>query len=1816
MRLRPSIKARQRRSGARRALVLALAFALIASLAWSALAGGTEPADTYWSTVEADGPVAQYRLGDAAESSTLADSAGSDTATNSAIALGGAGPFPGSKSGAFGGEAYAALGSDPIEGAHEFTAEAWVDWSGSASYEEPIFDLGSSATDHMYLTPASTLAEHEMAFVIETSAEASARVTAPELKADGWHFLAVSETSSGTLTLYLDGKQVGQVTGQTLDPSSLGSVTDAYLGKSLAGAPGFHGSLSNVAFYAKALSASRIEAHYDAGEFPVDATAPTISGSTEDEQELTAHAEDWTGLASIEFGYQWLRCNASGEACSDIAGADEPHYLVAHADVEHALRVEVTGTNTAGKGDAATSAQTAAIAARKPSNSAAPAISGTAEDGQTLSASTGSWSGTPTISYAYQWRRCDGAGEGCSDIAGATSSAYTATFEDVGYRLRVRVSATNAVGSSEATSSASAFVAPTPLTELGAASEFGTEGSGEGQFKEPSAVAVGAEGDIFVLDRGNARIEKFTEAGSYLGQFGTEGSGDGQLSRPIALAVDGKGHVWVTDAGNERLEEFTEQGEFVRVAGEGLVGAAEGIAIDRAGRVWVSATYRGHLAVFGEDGEHLKDVGTHGSEPGQIGEPEGLTVDASGHVLVADYSNERVEEYDEAGEYVGEFGSPGGGAGHLASPFDVAIDAGHVFLSEFGYGRVQEFDEEGNFIAQLGQSGSEPDELASPYGLTVTPAHDLLIADSSNSRILRLSPEAPAAPTVLSAPEIYGAPAVGSVYESSAGVWHGSPRRSYSFQWQRCNASGEECSDIEGATNSAYTVIESDLGSTVRVLVTATNSLGSAESASAPSEVIVKPPVNTALPTISGTPQEGHELKADPGEWERASGYNYQWQRCNGLGEECTNVERGWEETYTPTEEDVGSTLRVIVTGWNGAGEASATSLASEVVQPSSAPTNTELPVVSGVAEVHQTLSAMPGSWHPSSSIFYAYQWQRCDEHGEGCESIDGAGSSSYVLTEADVGYTIRATVMASNSVGSNTVSSEATDAVAAPTPPSNTEAPTISGVFAIGRTVSAQKGTWSTLYPPLSYAYQWRRCNGAGESCSDIAGATSATYTLGAEDTSGHSLRVIVTATDSYGLSASSTSSAHYVVGNARITEYSYDANGNLESSTDGDGHTTKYEYGPDNEPTKVERADGSTTETGYDGDGLVTSQTDGDKHTTKYTRNVLGEVTEVTDPLGRKRTKEYDAAGNLTSLTDAAGRTTTYRYDPANRLTEKTYSDGTTPDVEYEYDADGNKTKMVDGTGTSTYHYDELDRLTEATDGHGDTTSYEYDLANDQTKLTYPGGHVVERSYDEDGRLASVKDWLGNLTSFAYDPDSDVTSTTFPEGTGETDHYSYDLADAMTGTSFKKGSETLASLSYGRDDEGQVASATSTGLPGEESTSYSYDAANRLSKDGSTTYEYDGAGNPTKLGSSTAAYDEAAEVEHVGGTDYAYDELGERTKATPSSGPATSYGYDQAGDLTSVNREAAGEAPAIEDSYAYDGDGLRSSETSGETTKHLTWDEAEGLPLVLSDSSYSFIYGPGDTPIEQISSSGTVTYLHHDQQGSTRLITGSSGTVEGKCTYTAYGTPTCEGTATTPLGYDAQYTSTDTGLVYLRNRVYDPSTAQFLTVDPAVAVTRSPYNYAGDNPLTYRDRSGLGIEEIFEGGSGIPCPWCSAAEGVAEALEGAYHEAQHGIEWVNNQVGAEELGESVEQGAGAARSGCELLEKDGTGKVHGEIPSHPNPEWTEEDLEQVAEDLRDSIGQRAKELGEKGEEAGHRTRVGAEEKLLRQIERLLGGS
>jgi RHS repeat-associated protein len=533
--------------------------------------------------------------------------------------------------------------------------------------------------------------------------------------------------------------------------------------------------------------------------------------------------------------------------------------------------------------------------------------------------------------------------------------------------------------------------------------------------------------------------------------------------------------------------------------------------------------------------------------------------------------------------------------------------------------------------------------------------------------------------------------------------------------------------------------------------------------------------------------------------------------------------------------------------------------------------------------------------------------------------------------------------------------------------------------------------------------------------------------------------------------------------------TKHKYDDNGNLEALTNPNNHTTTYVYDAVDQRTEAKAANGEVSKTAYDSEGNVESTTDGNNHTTKYDHNLLNQLTKTTDPLKRETTRAYDAAGNLKELKDAKGRTITYAYDAGDRLEKVDYSDASTADVNYKYGKDDEVTEMKDGTGAANKTYDELDRLTVVENGAKEVIKYKYDLGNEITEITYPNKSSITRSFDKEGRLEAVKDWLGKETKFSYNRDSMPAATTFPAASENKDEYAYDRAGRLEEATMKKGAETLASLTYARDSAGQLESSTQTGLPGAEETEYGYDEKERMTSGAGAVFKYDAANSPTEVAGATQKFDEASQLTEVGSTKYIFNEVGERTEVKPKEGPVTKYGYDQAGNLISITKEGS-----IEDTYAYDGNGLRASQTIKGAKTQMAWDTAEELPLLLYDGTNCYLYGPDGAPFEQIAEE-TATYLHHDQQGSTRLLTNSEGKATGKYTYTPYGeVEEHAGSTSTPLGYGGQYRNESTGLIYLRKRVYDPKTAQFVSVDPRVAETGEAYGYAGADPVNAGDPSG----------------------------------------------------------------------------------------------------------------------------------------------
>src|SRR5260370_31169718 len=202
----------------------------------------------------------------------------------------------------------------------------------------------------------------------------------------------------------------------------------------------------------------RVEPAAPAAGPAVNLSLPEISGEAQAGEPLTASSGVWTSTVTPTFTYRWLLCNASGGNCSDISGATTAHYAVPDAAVGATLRVRVTASDSAGS-TAALSAATSAIAAAPlstefPASVGAPAVSGEAQIGQTLTASTGAWMGTSPLTYTYQWLRCDASGTHCGAIAGATAATLTLAVDLLAETVRVRVTATSDAGSAEATSGA------------------------------------------------------------------------------------------------------------------------------------------------------------------------------------------------------------------------------------------------------------------------------------------------------------------------------------------------------------------------------------------------------------------------------------------------------------------------------------------------------------------------------------------------------------------------------------------------------------------------------------------------------------------------------------------------------------------------------------------------------------------------------------------------------------------------------------------------------------------------------------------------------------------------------------------------------------------------------------------------------------------------------------------------------------------------------------------------------------------------------------------------------------------------------------------------------------------------------------------------------------------------------------------------------------------------------------------------------------------------------------------------------------------
>jgi hypothetical protein len=199
---------------------------------------------------------------------------------------------------------------------------------------------------------------------------------------------------------------------------------------------------------------------------------------------------------------------------------------------------------------------------------------------------------------------------------------------------------------------------------------------------------------------------------------------------------------------------------------------------------------------------------------------------------------------------------------------------------------------------------------------------------------------APAAKPVATAePDIDGRAEQGRTLTTSRGRWRGTEPISYSFRWVRCGVGGgrpdgSDCGFIMGATRARYEITSADVGSRLRVRVTATNADGATTVASNPTAIVVGPPVNTAQPTVTGSALVGAVLTAQPGTWtgRQPISFSYAWLRCNTAGGECAGIAGANGRTYRLTSSDVNRKVRANVTARNAIGSVTVISSESGVV--------------------------------------------------------------------------------------------------------------------------------------------------------------------------------------------------------------------------------------------------------------------------------------------------------------------------------------------------------------------------------------------------------------------------------------------------------------------------------------------------------------------------------------------------------------------------------------------------------------------------------------------------------------------------------------------------------------------------------------------------------------------------------------------------------------------------------------------------------------------------------------------------------------------
>ncbi|HVB44807.1 MAG TPA: LamG-like jellyroll fold domain-containing protein [Streptosporangiaceae bacterium] len=599
------------------------------------------------------------------------------------------------------------------------------------------------------------------------------------------------------------------------------------------------------------------------------------------------------------------------------------------------------------------------------------------------------------------------------------------------------------------------------------------------------------------------------------------------------------------------------------------------------------------------------------------------------------------------------------------------------------------------------------------------------------------------------------------------------------------------------------------------------------------------------------------------------------------------------------------------------------------------------------------------------------------------------------------------------------------------------------------------------------------------------------------------------------------------------RSTSATFDANGNMTSSTDAMGYTTSYTYNALGLPTEqvqpVSSSSNIVNTFGYDAAGNRTRYTDGNGNATIYTYNswnlpestILPATTAYPNLSDRTFTVSYDAAAHPVAQTSPGGVAVTAAYDTNGNLTSQsgTGADAATATRTFGYDAAGElisasvPASSSTPAGTDSFSYDDRGLLLSAS-GPSGTSSFAYNGDGLMSSQATAAG-ISTFTYDSAGRLATMGDEVtGAALGYSYTPNSQVKSISYGANS-DTRNFTYNALEERTGdTLLDPSGNTIASIAYGYDANGNETSKATTGFSGSSANTYTYDYANRLTSwnDGTSTvsYGYDGAGNRTQVGSQTFSYDARNELISGKGNSYTYTPRGTLASVTNSSGTTTNLTFDAFNELITQGSQT----------LTYDSLGrLVENQGTALTYYGMTNNVATDGGYAYSRDPHGDVIGLKSTPNPLLGIASFSALVMTDQHKDVVGTFAAAGTALGSsASYDPLGNVTAGG-AFGNLGYQSGWTDPATSNVNMDSRWYNAATGQFLSKDAASnspipnSVNANAFAYGNDNPLTQYDLLGTC--------SGFFCAVGNFFSNVGNTAHNAWNSVTSTVSNIGNSVG-----------------------------------------------------------------------------------------------